>query len=112
LRRAPAGTGDGLRVTPGPLEDDVDVLAARFLRTDRFVVDGRAGSAPSSHIRSAPARVGEELVVAGWTVGVGQRADPHGMSDIDRDREVVASGRAVWVAKRNQPAGLVAAAAS
>jgi hypothetical protein len=124
---------DGLRVTPGPLEDDPDVLAAPFLPTDRFAVDGRVRSAavwgaldcpsyPAAEARSGrlgllgtleahqirPIDVGEELVVVGWTVRVGQRSSHTASAILDRDGAVIASGRAVWVALRDQPAGLLA----
>lgn len=128
---------DGLRVTPGPLEDDLDVLAAPFLPTDRFAVDGRVRAAavwgaldcpsyPAAEARALrlgllgtlevhqvrPIQVGEELVVVGWTLGVGQRSTRTASAIIDRAGEVVASGRAVWVAIRDQPAGLLATAPS
>jgi hypothetical protein len=127
---------DGLRVTPGPLEDDIDLLAAPFLPTDRFAVDGWVRSAavwgaldcpsyPAAEARSRrlgllgtleahqvrPIQVGEELVVVGWTVGVGQRSTRTASAILDRDGEVVASGRAVWVAI-DKPTGPLAASAS
>jgi len=120
---------DGLRVTPGPLDDHPDVLAAPFLPTDRFAVDGRVRAAavwgaldcpsyPAAEARSRrlgllgtleahqvrPIQVGEELVVVGWTVGVGERSNRTASAIIDRDGEVVASARAVWVTMRDRPA--------
>jgi hypothetical protein len=124
---------DGLRVTPGPLEADRDVLAAPFLPTDRFAVDGWVRPAavwgaldcpsyPAAEARSGrlgllgtleahqvrPIHVGEELVVVGWTVGVGQRSNRTASAIIDRDGEVVASGRAIWVVMRDQSTCLAA----
>lgn len=114
---------DGLGVTPGPLAGDVDVLAAPFLPTDRFAVDGTVRPAavwgaldcpsyPAAEARAGrlgllgtleahlvrPIRVGEDLVVVGWTIGAGQRSTRTASAIIDRDGTVVASGRAVWVA--------------
>jgi hypothetical protein len=122
---------DGLRVTPGPLEDDVDVLAAPFVPTERIAVDGRVRAAavwgaldcpscPAAQARARrlgllgtleahqnrPIHVGEELVVVGWTIAAGQRSTRTASAILDRSGVVVASGRAVWVAMRRQPDGL------
>lgn len=114
---------DGLRVTPGPLLEDPDVLAAPFLPTERFAVDGTVRAAavwgaldcpsyPAAEARAGrlgllgtleghlarPIRVGEELVVVGWTIDSGHRSTRTASAIVDRDGTVVASGRAVWVA--------------
>jgi hypothetical protein len=116
---------DGLRVTPGPMENDIDVLAAPFVPTERFAVDGRVRAAavwgaldcpsyPAAEARAGrlgllgtlqahqnrPIRVGEELVVVGWTIDAGQRSTRTASAIIGRGGEVVASARAVWVAMR------------
>lgn len=128
---------DGLRVTPGPLDDDVDVLAAPFVPTDRFAVDGRVRTAavwgaldcpsyPAAEARARrlgllgtleahqvrPIGVGEELVVVGWTVAAGGRSTRTASAILDRDGAVVASARAVWVVLRRQPDALAAMSAS
>lgn len=118
---------DGLRVTPGPLESDPDILAAPFRPTAGYAVGGlvrtaaiwgaldcpsyaaadlRArrfcllGSLEACQLR--PVEVSENLVVVGWTRGVGERSVRTASAMIDEDGAVVASARAVWVAVRHQ----------
>src|SRR6185312_4656879 len=50
--------------------------------------------------QNRPIRVGEELVVVGWTIDAGQRSTRTASAIIGRGGEVVASARAVWVAMR------------
>ncbi len=118
---------DGLRVTPGPLVADGEVLAAPFLPTAGFAVAGDVRSAavwgaldcpsyPAAALMSRrfcllgtleahqvrPVTVGERLVVVGWTTGVGDRSTRTASAMIAEDGSVVASARAVWVALRHQ----------
>lgn len=44
----------------------------------------------------------ENLVVVGWTRGLGTRSVQTASAMIDEDGAVVASARAVWVAVRHQ----------
>jgi hypothetical protein len=113
---------DGLRVTPGPLDGDDDILAAPFVPTAAFAVDGRVRAAavwgaldcPSYPAAAARSRrlcllgrleahrnreilVGEELVAVGWTVGTGGRSIVTASAIIDPAGVVLASARAVWV---------------
>jgi hypothetical protein len=117
---------DGLRVTPGALDRDIDVLATPFVPTERFAVDGSVRAAavwgaldcpgyPAEALRSGrfcllgsleahqvrPLEVGEEFVVVGWTVGTGRRSTRTASAIIDENGRVVASARAVWVAVRD-----------
>jgi hypothetical protein len=118
---------DGLRVTPGPLAADGDVLAAPFHPTAAYAVAGEVRSAavwgaldcpsyPVADLMSRrycllgtleahqvrPVAVGERLVVVGWTTGVGDRSTRTASAMIAEDGSVVASARAVWVALRHQ----------
>jgi hypothetical protein len=118
---------DGLRVTPGPLEQDRDVLSAPFVPRAAFaeggVVRGAAvwgaldcpsypaaalrvrrfcllGSLEAHQLRSVAPE--ERLVVVGWTTGAGRRSVATASAIIDESGDVVASARAVWVAVRHQ----------
>ncbi|MET0524257.1 MAG: hypothetical protein ABWZ91_05620 [Nocardioides sp.] len=118
---------DGLRVTPGPLAADGEVLAAPFQPTVGYAVAGAVRAAavwgaldcpsyPAAALMSRrfcllgsleahqvrPVAVGERLVVVGWTTGVGDRSTRTASAMIAEDGSVVASARAVWVALRHQ----------
>lgn len=118
---------DGLRVTPGPLEDHPDVLATPFLPTERYAVRGEVRAAamwgaldcpsyPAEAMRTRrfcllgslrahqkrPIHVGEEVVVVGWTTRTGTRSVSTASAILDEDGSVVASAEAVWVALRRQ----------
>jgi hypothetical protein len=125
---------DGLRVTPGPLSDHPDILAAPFVPTEQFAVDGEVRVAavwgaldcpsyPAAAMRSRrfcllgslqahlnrPIEVGERLVVIGWTIGEGKRSTRTASAIVDEGGGVVASARAVWVAVAHQWAvGMIA----
>jgi hypothetical protein len=118
---------DGLRVTPGPLAGDPDVLASPFDPTDQFAVDGQVRPAavwgaldcpsyPATALRERrlsllasleahqvrPLAPGERTVVVGWTTGSGARSVRTASAMIAEDGAVVATARAVWVALRHQ----------
>jgi len=121
---------DGLHVTPGPLADRSDVLAAPFVpleqdATDGVVhpaavwgaldcpsypatslLDGRIGllGTLTAH-RNRDVFVGERLVAVGWTVEHHGRSTQTASALLDERGEVVASARAVWIELRHQ--GLV-----
>lgn len=120
---------DGLRVTPGPLDGEPDVLAAPFCPAERYAVDGQLRAAavwgaldcpsyPAAAMRTRrfcllgsleahqvrPVLVGERLVVVGWTTSAGNRSVTTSSAMIAGDGSVVASARAVWVAVRHQRA--------
>jgi hypothetical protein len=118
---------DGLRVTPGPLEDHPDVLASPYDPPENFGVDGIALPASvwgaldcvsfpaalmhtgtlallgslTAH-RTREIAVGEVLVAVGWTLGSGTRSHRTASAILAEDGTVVASARAVWVEVRHQ----------
>lgn len=121
------GRRDGLQVTPGPLEDQVDVLASPFRPTERYAVRGEVRTAavwgaldcpsyPAAAMRARrfcllgslrahqtrPVHVGEDLVVVGWTVREGVRSVSTASAILTGDGAVVASAQAVWVALRDE----------
>jgi hypothetical protein len=118
---------DGLRVTPGPLAQDQNVLAAPFDPPASFTEGGivtprtvwgaldcvsypaRAarvsrlallGSFSVHRVREIEAQ--ERLVAVGWTLGSGTRSHQTASALLDEDGDVVASARAVWVEVRHQ----------
>lgn len=118
---------DGLRVTPGPLDSDTDVLSSPFVPPYAFAEAGVVRPAavwgaldcPSYPVAALRARrfcllgsleahllrpiaAEERLVVVGWTTGAGSRSVATASAIIDERGDVVASARAVWVAVRHQ----------
>ena len=117
-----------MHVTPGPLSvPGHDLLVAPFVPHEQEAVDGvvrpeavwGALDCPSypaalmrqkkiaflgeltAHRRREIA-VGEELVVASWTIDSGGRSHRTASAIIDADDEVVASAHATWVELRHQ----------
>lgn len=121
------GRQDGLEVTPGPLENRQDVLAAPFVPLDRDATggvvhpaavwgaldcpsypaaslrDGRLGllGTLAAH-RNRDVFLGERLVVVGWTVEHRGRSTHTASALLDERGDVVASARAVWVELKHQ----------
>jgi hypothetical protein len=118
---------DGLGVTPGPLVQRSDVLAAPFVPHDRDATDGvvhpeavwgalDCPSYPAASLlggrlgllgtlavhRHRDVFVGERLVVVGWTVDRRGRATRTASALLDERGEVVASARAVWIELKHQ----------
>ena len=124
------GRRDGLHVTPGPLANRADVLAAPFVPSERDATDGvvhpaaiwgaldcpsypaaalRAGrigllGTLTAH-RTRDAFLGERLVVVGWTLERHGRSTETASALLDERGGVVASARSVWIELRHQ--GLV-----
>jgi len=124
---------DGLRITPGPLAEDPEVLAAPFDPPVSFTEDGVVtartvwgaldcvsypahalretrlallGSLEVHRTREIAAH--ERPIAVGWTLGSGQRSHQTASALLDEDGAVIASARAVWVELRHQRlAGLV-----
>lgn len=119
---------DGMHVTPGPLSiPGHDLLVAPFVPHEREAVDGLVRpeavwgaldcpSYPAALMRKRriaflgeltahrrrEIRVGEELVVVGWTIDAGTRSHRTATVIIDADDEVVASAHATWVELKHQ----------
>lgn len=118
---------DGLRVTPGPLASDREVLASPFIPSEQYAVDRIVRPAavwgaldcpsyPAGALRDRrfcllgmleahqvrPLHAQERLVVVGWTTATGGRSIRTASAILDGDGAVVASARAVWVALRHQ----------
>ncbi|MET4637191.1 hypothetical protein [Mycetocola sp. 2940] len=118
---------DGLAVTPGPLENRSDVLAAPFVPVDRDTTDGvvhpgavwgalDCPSYPAQALldrrlgllgtltahRNRDVLLGERLVAVGWTVQRHGRSTQTASALLDGRGDVVASARAVWVELRHQ----------
>jgi hypothetical protein len=118
---------DGLRVTPGPLAAEPDVLASPFVVQASYARAGLASqeslwaaldcvSFPASLIPTQTLAwlgsqsvtvhrtpsVGERLVAVGWTSGAGNRSHSTAAALIDESGSVVASSKAVWVEARHQ----------
>lgn len=118
---------DGLGVTPGPLANRSDVLAAPFVPLDRDATDGvvhpgavwgalDCPSYPATSLlegrlgllgtltahRNRDVFVGERLVAVGWTVAFHGRSTQTTSALIDERGDVVASARAVWIELRHQ----------
>lgn len=122
-----AHRADGLGVTPGPLTNRRDVLAAPFVPHERdtadgvvdpgavwgaldcpsypaaSLLDGRIGllGTMAAH-RNRDVFLGERLVVVGWTVQRHGRATDTASALLDENGDVVASARAVWIELRHQ----------
>lgn len=118
---------DGLGVTPGPLDNRRDVLAAPFLPSERDSIDGvvhpsavwgalDCPSYPAQSLldgrlgllgtltahRNRDVFPGERLVAVGWTVRHGGRSTQTASALLDELGDVVASARAVWIELRHQ----------
>jgi hypothetical protein len=118
---------DGLGVTPGPLKDRRDVLAAPFVPHERDTAGGVVEPAavwgaldcpsyPASALldrrvgllgtmtahRNRDVLLGERLVVVGWTVHRHGRATDTASALLDENGDVVASARAVWIELKHQ----------
>jgi hypothetical protein len=118
---------DGLSVTPGPLANRRDVLAAPFVPLERDTTDGvvhpeavwgslDCPSYPASSLlnsrlgllgtltahQNRDVFLGERLVAVGWTVEHHDRSTQTASALLDERGDVVASARAVWVELRHQ----------
>jgi len=118
---------DGLHVTPGPLADRGDVLAAPFVPHERDTTDGVVHPAaiwgaldcpsyPAAALlhgrigllgtltahRNRDVLLGERLVAVGWTAEQHGRSTRTASALLDESGEVVASARAVWVELKHQ----------
>lgn len=118
---------DGLHVTPGPLADRGDVLAAPFVPHERDASDGVVHPAavwgaldcpsyPAAALlhgrigllgtltahRNRDVLLGERLVALGWTAEQHGRSTRTASALLDESGEVVASARAVWVELKHQ----------
>ncbi|WP_166878782.1 hypothetical protein [Salinibacterium sp. ZJ450] len=118
---------DGLAVTPGPLANRSDVLAAPFVPLERDATDGvvhpeavwgalDCPSYPATSLlehrvgllgtltahRNRDVFLGERLVAVGWTVEHHGRSTQTASALLDERGDVVASARAVWIELRRQ----------
>jgi hypothetical protein len=118
---------DGLGVTPGPLANRRDLLAAPFVTHERDTADGVVNPAavwgaldcpsyPASSLierrlgllgtmtahRNREVFPGERLVVVGWTVERHGRVTHTASALLDGTADVVASARTVWIELRHQ----------
>ena len=118
---------DGLGVTPGPLTNRRDVLAAPFVPHERDTAGGVVDPAavwgaldcpsyPASSLldrrlgllgtmtahRNRDVFLGEQLVVVGWTVQRHGRVTDTASALLDENGDMVASARAVWIELRHQ----------
>lgn len=119
---------DGMHVVPGPLSiPGQDLLVAPFIPHEQEAVDGvvrpeavwgalDCPSYPAALLRQRKIaflgeltahrrrdiRVGEQLVVVGWTIDAGTRSHRTASAIIDADDEVVASAHATWVELKHQ----------
>lgn len=118
---------DGLHVTPGPLADRGDVLAAPFVPLERDATDGVVHPAavwgaldcpsyPATSLldgrigllgtltahRNRDVFVGERLVAVGWTEAHHGRSTQTASALLDESGTVVASARAVWIELKHQ----------
>jgi hypothetical protein len=118
---------DGLHVTPGPLTGHAEVLATPFVPQAREAVAGivrpeavwgaldcpsypatlmrRRRIALLGQLTAHPVRdlrVGEPLVVVGWTIHHGRRSHRTASAIVDENDQIVASARAVWVEVKHQ----------
>jgi hypothetical protein len=119
---------DGMHVVPGPLSiPGQDLLVAPFIPHEQEAVDGvvrpeavwgalDCPSYPAALMRQGKIaflgeltahqrrdiRVGEQLVVVGWTIDAGTRSHRTATAIIDADDEVVASAHATWVVLKHQ----------
>ena len=118
---------DGLHVTPGPLANWGDVLAAPFVPRQRDATDGvvhppavwgalDCPSYPAVSLREGrigllgtlaahrnrDVYVGELLIVVGWTLQNHGRSTETASALLDERGDVVASARAVWIELRHQ----------
>jgi len=118
----------GMHVTPGPLSiPGHDLLVAPFVPHEQEAVNGvvrpkavwgalDCPSYPAELMRQRKIaflgeltahrrreiRVGEQLVVVGWTIDAGTRSHRTATVIIDADDEVVASAHATWVELKHQ----------
>jgi hypothetical protein len=118
---------DGLHVTPGPLANLRDVLAAPFVPLQRDAADGvvhqpavwgaldcpsypavclregRIGLLGTLAVhRNRDVYVGERLIVVGWTMQSHGRSTQTASALLDERGDVVASARAVWIELKHQ----------
>lgn len=118
---------DGMSVTPGPLVNRRDVLAAPFVPLEHDTTDGvvhpeavwgslDCPSYPASSLldgrlgllgtltahQNRDLFLGERLVAVGWTVERHDRSTQTASALLDERGDVVASARAVWVELRHQ----------
>lgn len=119
---------DGMRVTPGPLPDRPDLLAAPWVVSTRDAVGGAAPIAavwgaidctsyPAAALRARKLcllgtmtasverrpRIGERLVAYSWTRAQHSRRFETSAVLIDDSQSVVARSDATWIAVRPQP---------
>ncbi|WP_168627462.1 MULTISPECIES: hypothetical protein [unclassified Cryobacterium] len=122
-----AARRDGLGVTPGPLVNRSDVLAAPFAPHERDATDGVVHPAavwgaldcpsyPATFLRdrrlgllgtltahrNRDVFLGERLVAVGWTIEQHGRSAQTASALLDERGDVVASARAVWIELRHQ----------
>ncbi|MET1042877.1 MAG: hypothetical protein ABWX59_02000 [Microbacteriaceae bacterium] len=118
---------DGLKVTPGPLANRSDVLAAPFVPLERDATDGvvhpvvvwgalDCPSYPATSLlegrlgllgtltahQNRDVFLGERLVAVGWTIEQHGRSTQTASALLDERGDVVASAGAVWIELRHQ----------
>ncbi|HYI34721.1 MAG TPA: hypothetical protein VEX88_14770 [Glaciibacter sp.] len=118
---------DGMHVTPGPLANRSDVLAAPFVPLERDATDGvvhpeavwgalDCPSYPATSLldgrlgllgtltahRNRDVFLGERLVAVGWTIERHSRSTQTASALLDEHGDVVASACAVWIELRHQ----------
>lgn len=128
------GRPDGMGVVWGPMRGRPDILLAPFLPTARDAVDGVVhptavwaaldcpgypasllarrrlallGTLTAHRLRDV--RVGERLVVVGWSLAQRGRAHDTATALLDEGGALVASARATWVELRHQRLARIAA---